>query len=196
MMDLTIILTTLQNQSYFILFLFMFIEGPIITYAASFFATQGIFNIYIILILSVFGNLIPDTIFFLLGRYSRTKTIKSIFKFFRLNQSKIEQMDKRFSKYASQSIMMFKLIPGFAIPGLIFAGFSKLQFKTFFKIDFLFNFCSAVLFTLLGFYSGITISSFLRYLKLEKYILFVFLVFVVMIYFIIIYFKKHLIFEK
>lgn len=186
------ILTTLQIHGYFILFFLMFLEGPLITYAASFLASQGVFNIYIILLLSIFGNLIPDIIFFLSGKYSRTKTMEKVSNFFGLNQSRIEKIENGFSNHAGKSIIFFKLIPGFAVPGLMLAGFSKVPFKKFFIISVLFNVFSAILFGFLGFYSGITISSLLKYLKLEKYILIVLTISVVIIYFIIRYFQKKL----
>ena len=185
------LLMFIQNQGYFIIFLLMLIEGPIVIYAAAFLASQGILNIYLVLLLALFGNLIPDVFLFLLGKHSRIKTIEKMFEFFGINQSKIEKMEKTFSNHLGKSIILFKLIPGLAVPGIMLAGFSKVSFKKFFIASTIFNIISAILFTLLGFYSGITISSLLKYLKLEKYILIALLISVIIVYFIIQYFKKN-----
>jgi membrane protein DedA with SNARE-associated domain len=180
-------LAFIQTQGYLILFLIMFLEGPIITYAAAFLASQGIFNVWIVFLLSVFGNVIPDTILFLSGQHSRTKTIEKISAYFGMNESRIQKMEKGFYNHTGKSIILFKFIPGLAIPGLMLAGFSKVPFKKFFIASTIFNVSSAIIFTLLGFYSGITISSFLKYLKLEKYILIILVVSVISVYFIIRY---------
>ncbi|MEK6932966.1 MAG: VTT domain-containing protein [Nanoarchaeota archaeon] len=185
------LLTFLQSNGYFIIFLIMFLEGPVITFAAAFLASLGVFNIYVIFLLSILGNLIPDTILFLIGKHSRINTIKKISEFFGLNKPIMEKIENVFSKHTTKLIIFFKLIPGFAIPGLALAGFSKVSFKKFFIISLTLNLLSAILFTVLGFYSGITVSSLLKYLKLEKYILVAFGIFIIIIFILIKIFKKY-----
>jgi len=195
MIDLTIFeisTASIQNSGYFVIFLLMFFEGPLVTYISAFLASQGVFSIYIIILLSLFGDLIPDTILFLTGKYSRNKTIEKIASFFGLSPSKIERMEKGFSTHSKKSIMLFKLIPGLALPGLILAGFSKVSLKDFFLISIIFNICSTALFVSLGFYSGITISTFLKYLRLEKYLLVILLVLVVGVYMLTNYIKNNI----
>jgi membrane protein DedA with SNARE-associated domain len=47
----------------------------------------------------------------------------------------------------------------------------KVPFKKFFSTSLPFDIVAAILFTLAGFYSGIGIGTLLKYLELEKYIL-------------------------
>lgn len=169
----------------YILFFLMFLEGPIVTYAASFLASQGIFNLTLVFTLSILGNIIPDAILFFIGKYSRNKKIENIGSFFGLSPSRIEGMERKLHKHTVKSIILSKLIPGLAIPGIIIAGFSKIPPKKFFLISIIFNTSSAIIFTLLGFYSGITISAFLEYLKLGKYILIILFINIIIIYIII-----------
>ena len=110
---------------------------------------------------------------------------------YKSNEGRMEKIENGFSKHTAKLIIFFKLIPGFAIPGLALAGLSKVSFKKFFIISLTLNLLSAILFTLLGFYSGITVSSLLKYLKLEKYILVAFGIFIIIIFILIKIFKKY-----
>lgn len=186
------ILAFIQTQGYIIIFLIMVLEGAIITYVAAFLASLGYFNIYAILLLSIFGNLIPDIFLFFLGKYSRTNTVEKISKFFGFNHERIEKIERGFSNHAGKIIVSCKLIPGFAIPGLVLAGFSKVPFKKFFIISTTFNVSASVVLTLLGFYSGIAVESMLKYLKLESFALVVLGLLTIAIYFLIRFFKKGL----
>lgn len=190
-LDPTELLIIIEASGPYLLFILMFLEGPIVTYTAAFLSSQGIFNIYLVFILSTFGNVIPDIILFLIGKYSRTGRIEKMENFFGLNSSRMEKMEKRFNKHAGKTIIFSKLVPGIAIPGMILAGFSKISFKKFLFISFIFNVSSAMLFTCLGFYSGITISNFMRYLNVGKYILIILFLNIVIIYFLIKFINKH-----
>lgn len=45
----------------------MVVEGPIVTSIAAFAASLGYLDIYMILIISLLGNLIPDILLFFIG---------------------------------------------------------------------------------------------------------------------------------
>ena len=187
----TELLASLQTSGYFVIFILMFFEGPVVTFVASFLASLGLFNIYVILLLSLLGNVIPDNIIFLLGKYGRTKTIERISEYFGLNKLRRKKIEYGFSKHTGKSIILFKIIPGLAVPGLMLAGFSKASYKRFFIASITFNILSTIIFGLLGFYSGITIATLLKYLRLEKYILIVFAIILGIVCLIIQYFKKN-----
>ena len=123
------LLTIIETGGPYILFFLMFLEGPIVTYIASFLVSQGIFSLPLVFTLSILGNLIPDAILFFIGKYSRNKKIESIGSFFGLNSSRIEEMKRKLHKHTIKSIILSKLIPGLAIPGIIIAGFSKIPPK-------------------------------------------------------------------
>ena len=182
----------LQSSGYFILFLLMFIEGPITTFVAAFLSVSGTFNIYFVLIISIFGNLVPDILLFLIGRFGRTTTVMKIASFFGLNASRRKRIEQILSANTTRSLILFKSIPSLAVPGLMFAGFSKVSFKKFFITSLLFDVLSGVVFTLLGLYSGLTITSLLKYMKLENYILIALVLLTALVYIIIRFFKRKL----
>jgi membrane protein DedA with SNARE-associated domain len=165
------IISVIQTQGYLVMFLLMVLEGPTITYIAAFAASMGLFNVYLVFLLAILGNSIPDAIFFFIGKKSRVQRIEKYLNYFGFTKNKIESLEENLKKHTRKSIILTKLIPGFAIPGILLAGFMKVPFKKFFSTSLPFDIVAAILFTLAGFYSGIGIGTLLKYLELEKYIL-------------------------
>ena len=66
------------SQSYLFIFIVMVIEGPIITTAASFAASLGYFNIGIIFLLSLLGDLVGDGLHYIIGRTARVAFVEKL----------------------------------------------------------------------------------------------------------------------
>lgn len=147
-------LPLLQGSGYVVIFLLMLVEGPIITAAASFLASQGLFNIYAIFLISFFGNFIPDMFFYGMGRAGRYTFIKKYNKYTGLKKASVEKTGNYFKKNSGKAIILFKLMPFTGILGVFSAGTARVPLKKFILIDAIFNFSSAVVFTLAGFYFG------------------------------------------
>lgn len=64
-----------EISGYFFMFIGIIIEGPIVTSSAGFAASLGYFNVWIVLLLSVLGNLIGDIAHYFFGRFFRKKII-------------------------------------------------------------------------------------------------------------------------
>ena len=171
-----------QNSNYLIIFLLMIFEGPIATAAAAFASSMGILNIYIIIILSLLGNLIPDTILFFIGRYSREKTLEKFIKYFGLTENRIKKFEAGFHKHFGKTMTFMKLVPPFPVPGLLFAGFSKVSIKKFFMVDITFNFISTLIAVFLGFYIGLASSKLFDYFDMGKYFLILIIPIALLIY--------------
>jgi len=161
----------LMTQGYVIIFLLMVVEGPIITALASFAASLGYLDIYIILILSILGNLIPDMVLYLIGRFSRGRAIERFAHKFGLNKNRITKLEIHFKRHASKTIVFTKITPILPVPGLLLAGFAKVPLARFFYTVFAFNLLASIVFVSLGFYFGMVSLVFLRYLKIGEYAL-------------------------
>ena len=161
----------LETHSYFFIFALMFIEGPIVNFAAAFASALGVFNIWIIFILAIFGNQLPDSSLFFLGHKLRGKTMEKVVSYLGLNKKRIKAIERHLKENSTKTIIRFKVIDPIAVPGILIAGFMKVPFKKFFWIDLLMNFLQAILMTALGFYSGILVDTSLKYFKLSFYLL-------------------------
>jgi len=179
------ILSLIQIHGYWIMFVLMFIEGPITAYVAAFAASLGYFNVWAVLSLFVFGNQIPDTILFFIGRGLRGKSVESVFKYFGVKKRRIVWIEKNMKNNFFKTTMITKLVPPLPTPGIILTGFARIEFKKFFWTYFIYNIVYASIFVLLGYYSGIALSIFLKYLKLTQYLLFIGLCLSVLLYYLI-----------
>ena len=153
----------IQGGGYLAVFLLMLIEGPIITLAASFLASQGFFNIYIIFLISFLGCFVPDMIFYFLGRLGVNNFVEKYGYYFGLKKLFIKKACSHFHNHAAKAIVFFKLMPFTGIPGVFAAGVSKVRVYRFFIVDFSFNFISALVFTSSGYYSGLVFGRFAYY---------------------------------
>jgi len=152
------ILAFLQTTGYFILFIVMVFEGPIITYAAAFAASLGVFNIFYIFILSFLGNIVGDFIFFFIGRVGKRYVIDKYVSHW-LKEKRIERIRGYLKNNPGKTIVAIKLTPPLPAPGLILAGASEISFKTFFIYSSIVSASYSLFLTILGFYSGVAFNT-------------------------------------
>ncbi len=153
------ILAVLQSQGYLLMFIAMLFEGPIITAVAAFAASLGWFNIYIVLLLSLLGNVIGDFISYFIGRIGRKVVVDRYFEKFKISKSMIERMEKHLKKHPGKALAIIKVVPPLPCPGLILAGAVNLEIEKFFFFSVIISFLYSLFFTLIGFYTGLAFSS-------------------------------------
>ena len=158
----------LQNHGYIIMFILMFIEGPIVAFVASFLAALGYFNVWIILPLFILGNQIPDILIFQLGKYLREKTIEKYLHYFGLTSEKIHAIEKNLHNHFVKTLVIIKTVPPLPAPGILLCGYMKIPFKRFFWTDLVFNVSYAIIFVSLGYYSGLAANTSLKYFQLGE----------------------------
>lgn len=103
----------------------MVVEGPIVTVVAGYLAFLGYFNIYEILILALFGDLVGDFICYFLGRFGRVGIIKKWGHYIGISWNKVEDFEKLFDKHAVKTLLIGKVLHGVGVVPLISAGVAK-----------------------------------------------------------------------
>ncbi len=159
------------GNGYTLLFIAMLIEGPVVTAAAALAAALGVFDIYVVLILSILGNLVPDAIYYALGYWGRQKFIEKYGHYFRLTKEKVERTEKMIENHAGKSLIAIKLIPFLATPGLIMAGISRMNLRKYIIWSIAITVPSSLLYLLVGYYSGAAYTKFVHYLNVGGYII-------------------------
>ena len=158
----------LQTYGYIVMFVLMFIEGPIVTYIASFIASQGFFHIYWVLLLSIIGSFLPDVFLFWIGRLGMgSKVLNKKGKLMAVLREILSHMDK----HPGKSIAIIKMVPGVPVPGLILIGKTNIKFLKFVMYILMVGIPYALFFTALGYYSGLTFSQVSKYMRIEGIIL-------------------------
>jgi membrane protein DedA with SNARE-associated domain len=158
------------QQGYTLMFVLMFIEGPVVTAAAAFAVALGYFNIWVVLILSVLANLIPDALYYAMGYWGRHTFIDKYGQYFGLTKQRVATAEKLAAEHSVKSLFAIKMIPFLATPGLIVIGASKMDIKKYVLWSLIITIPSSLIYLLLGFYFGAAYGTIDHYLHLGYYL--------------------------
>jgi len=176
------LLSFIKLHGYLLIFIGTIFEGPVITTLSSFAASLGYFNVFIIFLISVAGDLIGDTLHFVFGRYLGKKVIIKHRENTNRNDSWL-LLEKNFKEHLGKVMIFLKLIPPTTSIGLILIGSSqKVKFKKFILKSLLITAPLSLFYTLLGFFFGSVSNSILRYMRLSQYVIFFLLLSGVIVY--------------
>lgn len=139
----------LLTYKYLILVPLAIIEGPIVSVAAGFLSTLGVFNIVLVFTVMVLGDIIGDGIYYYIG-YSG----KNLFRFFKVDEEKIEKAKVYFENNHKKAIAGSKIIWGLGTAGLITAGALHIPYFRYFKTCALYSLAQSFIMILLGVFFG------------------------------------------
>lgn len=160
------ILNNLQTWGYPLMFLLMTIEGPIATMGAAFLASLGFFNVFIVLILSIIGDLIADIIIYYLGFFSGKTAFSS-------NRKKsVKTIKENFEKRGEKLIFFTKITIGLSLITFSLAGASKFSFKKFLFYSFLGGVVWSSGMVFWGYFFGKLAEMIEKYIKFGGWIVF------------------------
>lgn len=146
-------LASMQGLSYLIVLLLCMIEGPIFTLASSFAASLGLFNPFIIYVIALLGNFIPDVIYYWIGRLSGRKKLRSYIEKI-LTQKRIEKIEHLLHTHTWKTMVVIKIVPIFSVPGLLLAGYTKVPFRKYLACTCSVDLPFIAFLVVLGYYSG------------------------------------------
>jgi len=186
MVDLSTIDSAFQFliiNGYWIMFVVMIFEGPIVTTAASFAASLGYFNIWVIVILGFFGNFLGDSLVYGIGYFARKKVLKDYNHIFKIKRSWVKNIENHFRNHLGKTLFMVKLTP-FAFAGLLLAGASRINFKRYILWCSLVSIPEVLFFAILGYSFGVIAGSVLGYYQEAQYLLMIAIFVLFLAYFI------------
>jgi membrane protein DedA with SNARE-associated domain len=144
---------------YLIILPFSIIEGPFLAIICGFLVTTKVLNPWIVFPILIVGDVLGDTIFYIMGRTGR-----GVLRFFRVKEATLEEAKKYFENNHRKALIMSKLIHGLGTAGLIAAGAVRVPYKKYFTICAIVSLVQSV--TL--FVIGILFAS--AYIKIAKYL--------------------------
>ena len=144
-----LIIQLLLTYRYLILIPLAIAEGPIISVIAGFLVTLGIFNILVVYVIMVLGDILGDAIFYYIG-YSR----KNLFRYLKINEEKIEKAKLYFEKNHNKAIAGSKILWGIGTTGLIAAGALHIPYKKYFKTCAIYSLAQSFSMLFLGVFFG------------------------------------------
>lgn len=149
----------LVKHGYVLMFIAMVIEGPVVTAAAALAAGLGYFNLYLVFLLAVLGDLVADAGYYAIGYWGRTKAVAKWGNKIGLTPNRILRMEALLHQHTIKSILVFKLTPTLAPPGLMLVGALRIRLKRFLTICGLIILPKTILFMCLGYYSSVILRS-------------------------------------
>ncbi len=170
-----------QVHGYFLIFLIMIVEGPIMTVAAAFAASLGYFNIWVIFILSDVADLVCDSLFYFIGHVTRKKFLDKYTKLFE-EKSYLHKIEEKYREHPGKTIFLLKMSP-FVTPGLMAAGATKVPLKKYIYWNLVNNIPRTIFFVGAGYYFGIFAKSILHYYNNISYYAFALIIFILIVYF-------------
>ncbi|SRR3989339_502782 len=151
---LTALVPWVITHGYFILFFATLVEGPLVTIAAGVASGLGYYNIVIIILIAIAGDLTADIIYYLIGYHSRSLIIERFGHYIGITKERMEKVGGMVHEHFGKTMLAVKLSPFIAIPGLIAVAASHPSLKKYIKISLLITTPKSILLALLGFYSG------------------------------------------
>jgi membrane protein DedA with SNARE-associated domain len=168
--------------SYFIFFIGAAIEGPITTVSGAFLSSLGDFNIFIIYILSILGDITSDIVLYCLGYFGGQPIISKAEKFLKIKKSFVTQLNERFKKNGGKIIFYVKLSVGLCWITFLTAGATKMSFKKFIFFSFLGGLIWSGLLVILGYFFGYAAEQIGNYIKYAGWLVFGILILIILIF--------------
>ena len=160
----------LRHFGYWIMLPLMIIEGPVITIIASMLAKLGAFNIFLVFVFSVLGDMIGDIILYYLGYALGNRFVEKIGKYLGITENLILKMEKYFEKHGGTTIFTVKSTTGLCWATFAAAGIVKMDFRKFLKYSFLGGIVWSGFLVILGYFYGYMWAELRHYMKIAGWI--------------------------
>ena len=158
--DMTVVLGWVINHGYWLMFLAMLIEGPIITAAAAFSFALGYFTLPAIFVLSLLGDLVADIIYYAIGYWGRISLVERYGHYFGLTNERMERIEHHLEAHGGKTLLALKLAPFIPTPGLMLVGVARMRLPKFTLISLAITIPKTILFMIVGYYFGQAYSTF------------------------------------
>ncbi len=158
---------------YPLMFVLMFFEGPFATMIAAFLASQGFFNVGIVFILSVIGDVAGDIVLYYIGWLGGPKVIEKAQKFLKIGDAVVEKLKSNFHQNSERLVFVVKSTTGLSYVTFITAGALRMRLYLFVKNSILGGFVWSGLLVFLGYFFGYAAAEISQYIKYAGIIIFI-----------------------
>jgi len=127
----------LSHHGYWIILPLMFIEGPVTTLMAAMLASLGAFNVWVVLILSMVGDIAGDVGLYGIGKKWGLSFARGVGKYIGITEKRVLKMEKYFDGHGGKTIFLAKSTTGLCLVTFVAAGMAGMKFKKFLFYSFL-----------------------------------------------------------
>jgi membrane-associated protein len=162
----------LSHYGYWIMLPLMVIEGPVITIISAMLARLGAFNVFIVFIFSVSGDMIGDIILYWLGYRFGMSFVRRVGKYMGITENLVLRMENYFKKHGGKTIFTVKSTTGLCWATFTAAGIVKMDFKKFVKYSFLGGIVWSSFLVVLGYFYGYMWAQLKQYIAWIGWVIF------------------------
>ncbi len=166
-------------HGYPLMLLAMLIEGPIVTSVATFAATLGYFNIWVIFFMALGGDLVGDIVYYAIGYFGRITFVERWGHRFGLTNERIRNIERHLHNHAIKTLLVLKLTPILPTPGLMIVGATHFPIRKFAIASLLITLPKAIIFMALGYFFGQVFNENAQYFENTSWAIFGILVFLI-----------------
>jgi membrane protein DedA with SNARE-associated domain len=127
-------------------------EGPIITMISGFLVSRGQLNLFPALMVVFLGDVVSDSVFYLLGR-GGIHVIR-YFKFRHISEERIQSLENQFKLSPWKTMLVAKVSYGLGSAFMVASGASRMSWKRFLEYMLSLDFIRSYLLLSIGFYFG------------------------------------------
>ncbi len=162
-----------KTAGYLAMFIAMLFEGPVITAAAAFGAALGYFNVWIVLVLSILGDIVADLVYYSIGYFSRVSVIEKFGHRFGLSRERMKKIERLLHTHPIKTLLFIKLAPVLPTPGLMIVGTVRMPIGKYTMLCTLITLPKVLLFMALGYYFGAAYDTISNYAQSGEYFIIV-----------------------
>lgn len=166
------LLQFLSDYGYWIMVPLMAIEGPVVTILASFMATLGMFNIVVVFVLSVFGDMLGDVLWYWAGRLWGMRFVQHVGRHVGVTEELVLKMEKFFNNHGGKTIFAVKSTTGLCWATFVAAGIVKMNFGRFLAASFLGGIFWSAFLVAMGYFFGEFYQEIAQKIKYAGWIIF------------------------
>ncbi|MBY0538899.1 DedA family protein [Patescibacteria group bacterium] len=145
------------------LFFGFFLPGDSLLFTAGFLASQGLFNIWLLVTLTTIAAIAGDSVGYWFGKKIGPMIFKRPDSFW-FSQERVHQAHAFFEKHGAKSIILARFIPAVRTFTPIIAGVAGMHYDTFLKYNIIGGVLWATLLPLLGYYLGTFVPDIDQYI--------------------------------
>lgn len=175
------VFTWIIAHGYWLLLAGMLIEGPTVTMAAGMAASLHYFNPFYIFLLSIFGDLGPDALFYVIGFLGRLALIEKFDIRLGLSKERLKKLEALAADHLYKIVAAIKFTPFLPVPGFMAIGATHASFKKFMAVSFVITSIRSVIFLAIGYFFGKSYETFSAHAARKDLLIFAIFILIIII---------------
>ena len=181
----------LIHYRYLLLFPLAAFEGPIIAFVVGILTAAGYFNPFIAYTILLFGDIIPDSIYYFICRHGERKTFVARYGAkVGITEERFDIIKKLWHRHGFKTMFISKLAYGLSTPFLVAAGFAGITARKFYEYVLPVTIIQYAILMALGFYFGNSYVLITKYIENAQLIIAAAFIILLIGYYIFAYYLK------